>query len=161
MFLFYIYINQQRKTYFCCNTQERMQRRETNDENRGICCRLIRYVVVKLMAGQKEDKSAKKKLIKKGSNSDITIHYKEREDNAANAINTRSRAERERVIMLVNGSDVKSVASEASFVRPHAEVVARPEDVRKRTQPKPVSIDIDKKSDAFIQSRLEMMRKRL
>ncbi|KAF8080546.1 hypothetical protein N665_0935s0005 [Sinapis alba] len=126
-----------------------MQRREMNDEKRGICCRLIRYVVVKLMAGQKEDKSVKKKLIKKGSNSDIKIHFKEREDNA---INTRSTAEREResVIMLVNGgSDVKSIASEA-------------EDVRKRSQPKPaVSIDIDKKSDAFIQSRLEMMRKRL
>lgn len=131
-----------------------MKRREINDENRGICCRLIRYVVVKLMSGQKEDKSAKKKLIKKGSNSDITIHFKEREDNAANAINTSSRSERERVIMLFNGTDVKSVPSEASFV-------AKPEDVRKRSQPKPVSIDIDKKSDAFIQSRLEMMRKRL
>ena len=140
-----------------------MQRRETGDENRGVCCRLIRYVVVKLMSGQKEEKSVKKKLIKKGSNSDITIHFKEREGNAANAINTSSRSERERVIMLVNGgSDVKSVASEASFVRPHAAVVvAKPEDVRRRSQPKPVSIDIDKKSDAFIQSRLEMMRKRL
>ncbi|KAJ0255004.1 Uncharacterized protein HA466_0098270 [Hirschfeldia incana] len=137
-----------------------MHRRETSDENRGVCCRLIRYVVVKLMSGQKEEKSAKRKLIKKGSNSDITIHFKEREDNAANAINTSSRSERERVIMLVNGGDVKSIASEASFVRPPA-VVSKPEDVRKRSQPTPVSIDIDKKSDAFIQSRLEMMRKRL
>ncbi|CAH8329213.1 unnamed protein product [Eruca vesicaria subsp. sativa] len=139
-----------------------MQRKEINDENRGVCCRLIRYVVVKLMAGQKDDKSVKKKLIKKESKSDIKIHFKEREeDSEANAISSRSRAETESVIMLVNGSDVKNVGREASFVRPHAVVMAKPEDVMRRSQPKPVSIDIDKKSDAFIQSRLERMRKRL
>lgn len=94
-----------------------MQRREINDENKGICCWLIRYVVVKFMLGQKEEKFVKKKLIKKGLNFDIIIYFKEREDNVVNVINISFRLERERVIMLVNGgSDVKSVVSEVSFV---------------------------------------------
>ncbi|CAA7030472.1 unnamed protein product [Microthlaspi erraticum] len=146
-----------------------MQRR-ANDENRGICRRLIRFVVVKLMAGEKEDKSVRKKLIKMESNSDITIYFKQREDsedNAANLTNTSTRSERERVIMLVNGSDGskkmiqgkgKNMVSEANFMRP---VVAKVEDGRSNPHPKPLSNDINKRSDAFIQSRLEKMRKGL
>ncbi|CAF2113680.1 BnaCnng43290D [Brassica napus] len=81
-----------------------MQRRE-NQENRGICCRLVRFVVVKLMAGQKEDKSVKKKLYREQG---FRIGYqnlrqakqrKDSEDNAANLITTTSRSEKERVIM--------------------------------------------------------------
>ncbi|ESQ43767.1 hypothetical protein EUTSA_v10006362mg [Eutrema salsugineum] len=142
-----------------------MQRRE-NDENRGICRRLIRFVVVKLMAGQKQDKSVRKKLIKKESNSDITIHFKQREDSDDSAANTsRPEREREKVIMVVNGSNGskkmmihgKSMVSEASFMRP---LVSKLEDGRK-SHPKPLLNDINKKSDAFIQSRLEKMRNSL
>lgn len=117
-----------------------------NDKNRGICRRLIRLVVVKLMAGQKEDKPVRKKLMKMESKSDITIYFKQREDsednNATNPPNkTSTRSERERVIMLVNGSDgSKKMIHEKG---------------------KLLSNDINKRSDAFIQSRLEKMRKSL
>lgn len=70
-----------------------MQRRE-NQENRGICCRLVRFVVVKLMAGQKEDKSVKKKLDQEQGfgiwyqNLRQAKQREDSEDNAANPINT-------------------------------------------------------------------------
>ncbi|VVB06686.1 unnamed protein product [Arabis nemorensis] len=141
-----------------------MQRRE-NDENRGICCRLIRLVVVKLKAGQKEDKSVKKKL---ESNSDITIHFKQREDSESDQSKSNPtktcRSERESVIMVINGTNGskkmihekgKSMVSEATFIRP----VAKLED--RKTYPKPLLNDINMKSDAFIKSRLEKMRNSL
>ncbi|CAN8280430.1 unnamed protein product [Cochlearia groenlandica] len=140
-----------------------MQRRE-NDRNKGICCRRIRSMVVKLMASQTQDKAVmKKNLIKKESKSDITIYFKQREELSEDNV---SRAEStERVIMLVNGSNGtnkmihqkdKSIASEAnSFVRP----IARLEDGK--SHPKPLLNDINKKSEAFIKSRLEKMRKSL
>uniref|UniRef100_A0A0D3DV86 Uncharacterized protein n=1 Tax=Brassica oleracea var. oleracea TaxID=109376 RepID=A0A0D3DV86_BRAOL len=79
-----------------------MQRRE-NQENRGICCRLVRFVVVKLMAGQKEDKSVKKKLYREQGfrvgyqNLRQAKQREDSEDNAASLINTTSRSEKERV----------------------------------------------------------------
>lgn len=94
------------------------------------------------MAGHKEDNSVTKKLIKKESKSDITIYFKQREDSEdnANPISISS-AEKERVIMLV-----KSISSEPSI---------------RRSQPEPLLNDINRKSHAFIESRLEKMRKGL
>lgn len=126
-----------------------MQRGKDDDKRRGLCRRLFRLVVVKLMAGHKEDNSVTKKLIKKESKSDITIYFKQREDSEdnANPINISS-AEKERVIMLVNGNNgsKKSISSEPSI---------------RRSQPEPLLNDINRKSHAFIESRLEKMRKGL
>ncbi|KAL1197874.1 hypothetical protein V5N11_027516 [Cardamine amara subsp. amara] len=141
--------------------------RGKDDDKRGFCRRILRLVVVKLMAGHKEDKSVRKKLIKKESKSDITIYFKQREDSEDNANTTKtSSSERERVIMLVNGSNgntkkmiqekEKSIVSEASFRQP---VIANLEDGK--SHPKPLLNDINTKSDAFIRSRLEKMRKSL
>ncbi|KAG7566773.1 hypothetical protein ISN44_As10g032910 [Arabidopsis suecica] len=136
-----------------------MQRGKHVDK-RGFCRRLLRLVVVKLMAGHKEDRSVTKKLIKKESKSDITIYFKQREDsedNANNPINISRSSEKERVIMLVNGSNgsKKNFASELSVRRSVAQTGAG------MTQPKPLFNDINMKSHAFIESRLEKMRKGL
>ncbi|CAE6081515.1 unnamed protein product [Arabidopsis arenosa] len=103
--------------------------RGKDDDKRGFCRRLLRLVVVKLMAGHKEDRSVTKKLIKKESKSDITIYFKQREDsedNANNPINISRSSEKERVIMLVNGSNgsKKNLASELSVRRSVAQTGA-------------------------------------
>ncbi|CAL9245319.1 unnamed protein product [Arabidopsis halleri] len=133
--------------------------RGKDDDKRGIFRRLLRLVVVKLMKGHKEDRSVTKKLIKKESKSDITIYFKQREDSEdnANPINISRSSEKERVIMLVNGSNgsKKNLASELSVRRSVAQTGAG------MTQPKPLFNDINTKSHAFIESRLAKMRKGL
>ncbi|CAA0388200.1 hypothetical protein AtNW77_Chr3g0220151 [Arabidopsis thaliana] len=140
-----------------------MQRAKDDDNKRGFFRRLLKLVFVKLMAGagHKEDKSVTKKLIKKESKSDITIYFKQREeseDNNANPINISRSSEKDRVIMLVNGSNgsKKNLASELNVRRSVAQTGAGGV-----TQPKPLLNDINTKSHAFIQSRLEKMRKGL
>lgn len=131
--------------------------RGKDDDKRGIFRRLLRLVVVKLMKGHKEDRSVTKKLIKKESKSDITIYFKQREDSKdnANPINFSRSSEKERVIMLVNGSNgsKKNLASELSVRRSVAQTGAG------MTKPKPLFNDINTKSHAFIESRLAKMRK--
>ncbi|CAH8269562.1 unnamed protein product [Arabidopsis lyrata] len=133
--------------------------RGKDDDKRGIFRRLLRLVVVKLMKGHKEDRSVTKKLIKKESKSDITIYFKQREDSEdnANPINFSRSSEKERVIMLVNGSNgsKKNLASELSVRRSVAQTGAG------MTKPKPLFNDINTKSHAFIESRLAKMRKGL
>ncbi|EOA25381.1 hypothetical protein CARUB_v10018712mg [Capsella rubella] len=133
--------------------------RGKDDDKRGFCRWFFRLVVVKLMAGHKEGNSdsVTKKLIKKESKSDITIYFKQREDSEdnANPINI-SNSEKERVIMLVNGSNgpKKSISSEP--------IVRRSQNGADKSQPpKPLLNDINRKSHAFIESRLEKMRKGL
>ncbi|XP_010512703.1 PREDICTED: uncharacterized protein LOC104788637 [Camelina sativa] len=134
------------------------QRGKEDDDKRGFCRWFFRFVVVKLMASHKEGSSVTKKLIKNESKSDITIYFKQREDSEDNAnpinINT-SGSEKERVIMLVNGNNgsKKSISSEPSIRRSH--------NGADKSQPKPLLNDINRKSHAFIESRLEKMRKGL
>ncbi|XP_010413206.1 PREDICTED: uncharacterized protein LOC104699577 [Camelina sativa] len=135
-----------------------MQRGKENDDKRGFCRWFFRLVVVKLMASDKEGNSVTKKLIKNESKSDITIYFKQREDSDdnANPINNTSGSEKERVIMLVNGNNVpkKSISSGEQSIR-------RSQNGADKSQPKPLLNDINRKSHAFIESRLEKMRKGL
>lgn len=144
----------------------------------GICRRLFRFVVAKLgILGEKEmneDKRERNKLIKKGSRSDITIHFKQIEDSEESKNNSPAsssqESERETVITLANGSNgpkkrlhekgKKSMLNEPSPMQQ----INQPE-AGKPPQPhrglRPLLIDINKKSDAFIESTLEKMRKSL
>ncbi|CAA7044181.1 unnamed protein product [Microthlaspi erraticum] len=161
-----------------------MRRREDDDSSSsqrspGICRRLLRFVVAKLgiFLGEKEmneDKRERNKLIKKGSRSDITIHFKQIEDSEDNKNNSPGSSSqesgRERVITVANGSNgpkkrlhdkgKKSMQSEPS----PKQQTSQPE-AGKPPQPhrglRPLLNDINKKSDAFIESTLEKMRKSL
>ncbi|VVB03683.1 unnamed protein product [Arabis nemorensis] len=165
-----------------------MHRREDDDDNNSssndslrppsICRRMFRFVVAKLgLLGEKEmneDKRERSKLIKKGSRSDITIYFKQIEDSDDNKINSpgssSQESERETVITLANGSNgpkkrlhekgKTSMLSEPSpkqqITQPEAGKPPRP-----HRRLRPLLNDINKKSDAFIESTLEKMRKSL
>jgi len=112
------------------------------------------------------------KLIKKGSMSDITIHFKQLEDSEDNnsPASSSPESERETMITLVNGSNgpkkrlqengEKSMLGEPSpkqqITQPEA---GKPPQPHRRLGP--LLNDINKKSDAFIESTLEKMRKGL
>jgi hypothetical protein len=133
-------------------------------------------VVAKLwILGDKEmneDKPERNKLIKKGSMSDITIHFKQLEDSEDNnsPASSSPESERETMITLVNGSNgpkkrlqengEKSMLGEPSpkqqITQPEA---GKPPQPHRRLGP--LLNDINKKSDAFIESTLEKMRKGL
>uniref|UniRef100_A0A1J3HIT3 Uncharacterized protein n=1 Tax=Noccaea caerulescens TaxID=107243 RepID=A0A1J3HIT3_NOCCA len=158
-----------------------MRTREDDDSSSslpspGICRRLFRFVVAKLgiFLVENEDKRERNKLINKGSRSDITIHFKEIEDSEDNKNNSpgssSQESERETVITVANGSNgpkkrlhdkgKKSMPSEPS----PKQQTSQPE-AGKPPQPhrglRPLLNDINKKSDAFIESTLEKMRKSL
>jgi hypothetical protein len=119
-----------------------------------------------------EDKPERNKLIKKGSMSDITIHFKQLEDSEDNnsPASSSPESERETMITLVNGSNgpkkrlqengEKSMLGEPSpkqqITQPEA---GKPPQPHRRLGP--LLNDINKKSDAFIESTLEKMRKGL
>lgn len=155
----------------------------------GICRRLLRFVVAKLgILGEKEkneDKPERNKLIKKGSRSDITIHFKQIEDSEDNSKcknnfpgSSSQDSERETMNTLANGGNgpkkrlhvngKKSTMGEPSpkqlITQPEAGKPPQPE-AGKTPQPhrrlRPHLNDINKKSDAFIESTLEKMRKSL
>ncbi|CAH2057597.1 unnamed protein product [Thlaspi arvense] len=165
----------------------RMRRREDDDSSSslrppGICRRLFRFVVAKLgILGEKEEMNEEKrernKLIKKGSRSDITIHFKQIEDSEEHSKSKNNspgsssqESERETVITLANGikgpkkrlddKGKRSLLSEPS----HKQQITQPE-AGKAPQPhrrlRPLLNDINKKSDAFIERTLEKMRKSL
>ncbi|ESQ39452.1 hypothetical protein EUTSA_v10001665mg [Eutrema salsugineum] len=163
-----------------------MRGREEDDSSSslrppGICRRLFRFVVAKLgILGEKEmneDKSERNKLIKKGSRSDITIHFKQIEDSEDDGKrknnspgSSSQESERETVITLANGSHGpkkrlhdKGKKSMQSVPSPKQQIT-QPE-AGKPPQPhrrlRPLLNDINKKSDAFIESTLEKMRRSL
>ena len=119
-----------------------------------------------------EDKPERNKLIKKGSMSDITIHFKQLEDSEDNnsPASSSPESDRETMITLVNGSNgpkkrlqengEKSMLGEPSpkqqITQPEA---GKPPQPHRRLGP--LLNDINKKSDAFIESTLEKMRKGL
>ncbi|KAL1226315.1 hypothetical protein V5N11_017782 [Cardamine amara subsp. amara] len=144
----------------------------------GICRRLFRFVVAKLgILGEKEMDEAKperNKLIKKGSRSDITIHFKQIEDSDDNDKRKNNspgsasqESERETMITLANGSNSpnkrlhdkgkKNMLSEPS----PKQQITQPEEGKPPQSHRRLLNDINKKSDAFIESTLEKMRKSL
>ncbi|XP_010552793.1 PREDICTED: uncharacterized protein LOC104823063 [Tarenaya hassleriana] len=178
-----------------------MQRRDEDTSGYlrppGICRRLFSLVVAKIMANRfrretlgqgeeevlvsnevKEDGSARNKLSKKESRSDIIIHFKQKEDSEENGKpanklgSSRHEAEKETPIKLVNGNGRKktvsinekgkAIVSEPSPMQP----VALPANGKSKPQKhhRPllnVVSNINEKSDAFIRSRKEKMRKSL
>ncbi|CAE6056830.1 unnamed protein product [Arabidopsis arenosa] len=163
-----------------------MHRREDDDSSsslrpRGICRRLLRFVVAKLwILGEKEmneDKPERNKLIKKGSMSDITIHFKQLEDSEDNDKcknnspgSSSQESERETMITLANGSNGPKKRLQEKVEK---SMLGEPSPKQQVTQPEagkpppphrrlgPLLNDINKKSDAFIESTLEKMRKSL
>ncbi|XP_010524004.1 PREDICTED: uncharacterized protein LOC104802221 [Tarenaya hassleriana] len=117
----------------------------------------------------REDGSARNKLSKKDSRSDIIIHFKQNEDSEENdnPINklgsSRYEAGRETPIKLVTINEKgKSIVSEPSSRPP----VALPDSGKSKPQRhhRPllsVVSNINEQSDAFIRSRKEKMRKSL
>ncbi|XP_010497171.1 PREDICTED: uncharacterized protein LOC104783395 [Camelina sativa] len=164
-----------------------MHRREDDDSSSslrplGICRRIFKFVVAKLgILGEKEmneDNPERNKLIKKGSRTDITIHFKQIEDSEDNGKSKNNspgssiqESEKETIIRLANGSNgpkkrllekgKKSMLGEPS----PKQQINQPEAGKPPPQPhrrlRPLLDDINKKSDAFIKSTLEKMRKGL
>lgn len=115
-----------------------------------------------------EDKRERSKLIKKGSRSDITIHFKQIEDSDDYKINSpgssSQESEKETGITLANGNNGPK---KRLHEKGKTSMLSEPSPKQQITQPqphrrlRPLLNDINKKSDAFIESTLEKMRKSL
>ncbi|EOA28021.1 hypothetical protein CARUB_v10024197mg [Capsella rubella] len=165
-----------------------MHRREDDGNSSSlrpldICCRLLKFVVAKLRILRKkemnEDEPERNKLIKKGSRTDITIHFKQIEDSKDNCKSKNNspgsssqESERETKITLANGTNgpkkrLLEKGKKITLGEPiPTQQITQPEAAKPPPQPhrrmmRPLLNDINKKSDAFIESTLEKMRKSL